>query len=56
MKLLPIQNTRTNGVSVSAQSNTQNNTHPLQSKMQIRTGYLTMLHRKTQLRHSDGLF
>lgn len=40
MKLLPIQNTRTNGVSVSAQSNTQNNTHPLQSKMQIRTGYL----------------
>ncbi len=27
-------------MSVSAQSNTQNNTHPVQSKMQIRTGYL----------------
>lgn len=40
MKLLPIQNTHTKGVSVSAQANTQNSTHPAQSKMQITTGYL----------------
>lgn len=40
MKLLPIQNTHTWGVSASAQSNTQNNTLPVQSKMQITTGYL----------------
>ena len=40
MRVASIQNTHTTGVPVFAQSNTKNNTHPVQSKMQIRTGYL----------------